>query len=201
MIGAPFITVDALDGVGKTTLVKDLARRLGGQGMDTPGALLRPMREDVLSALGPAEEARFLFYAATVIAEGTRARAVTSTGIPVVMDRYWPSTVAYARARGVHMPLSGLIQAIPQPDVAVMLTLEESTRVDRLHGRGPVSTADAETLSPVFRRVVQQHLRRLTTVEVSMDGADLAEAVERVYAAILPQITHLQLPFPTPRYL
>lgn len=65
-----WIVVEALDGVGKTTLCAGLARALGARVMDTPGPALRPVREQILQALGPDEAARALFYAATVQAEG-----------------------------------------------------------------------------------------------------------------------------------
>jgi len=181
---APFITIDALDGVGKTTLVARLAERLGGHALDTPGALLRPLRESVLDALGPCQVARCVFYASTVIAQGTLARRLADAGQPVVMDRYWPSTLAYARARGVHATFSDIERAVPPPDLAILLTLDEPERVARLKGRGLVTDADAETLDPVFRACVERELRRLTTIAVDVTGAPPDEALERVLIAI-----------------
>ena len=58
---AIFVTVDALDGVGKTTLVSGLAAHLGGVAMDTPGPALRAMHQGILDGLGSDELARCVF--------------------------------------------------------------------------------------------------------------------------------------------
>lgn len=100
------------------------------------------------------------------------------------MDRYWPSTIASARARGVERRFPDLERAVPRPDINVLLTLDESERQARLQGRGLVTDADRETLDPQFRACVMAELRRLTTLEVDVTGAPPAAAVERVLAAV-----------------
>lgn len=181
---AIFVTVDALDGVGKTTLVSWLAARLGGVPMDTPGSALRAMRQDILDGLGSDQLARCVFYLSTVIAEGHRAQTLVGQGTSVVMDRYWPSTAAYARARGVEEDLDALEALLPRPDVSVMLTLDEDERIRRLIGRGDVTAADRETLNPAFRDRVVRDLRAMTDIEVDVTGVNPEEAAERVKMAI-----------------
>ena len=56
-----FIALEALDGVGKTTLAHSLASRLGGVAMNTPGDDLRKVSRAVLGGLGPHQGARCLF--------------------------------------------------------------------------------------------------------------------------------------------
>jgi dTMP kinase len=179
-----FVTIDALDGVGKTTLVSRLAAHFGGVPMDTPGPALRAVREVVLEGLGQDQLARCVFYLSTVIAEGHRARALVGCGTSVVMDRYWPSTLAYARARGVGEDLDAVVALLPRPDVSVMLTLDEEVRIRRLAGRGDVTAADRETLHPAFRDSVMRCLKATTDLEVDVTGASPDEAVDRVSGAI-----------------
>ncbi len=181
---AIFVTVDALDGVGKTTLVSRLAAHLDGTSMDTPGPTLRKVRQVVLDGLGPDQLSRCVFYLSTVIAEGRRAQTLVSRGTSVVMDRYWPSTLAYARARGVHENLDGLTALLPRPDVSVMLTLDEAERIRRLLGRGDITPADRETLEPAFRDRVVRDLTAMTDIEVDITGATPGEVVQRVSNAI-----------------
>jgi dTMP kinase len=150
-----FVVVEALDGVGKTTLVERLASQPDWVAMDTPGQALRPYREAILAGLGDHQEARALFYAATVLAMGRRARAHTHQGRSVVMDRYWLSTVAYAAARGAEDVFAELSALVPKPDLTVWLTLDEATRVQRMRGRG-MTTADRETLDPQFAHEVAE---------------------------------------------
>lgn len=186
-----FLVLEALDGVGKTTLAADLAQSLGGVAMDTPGAGLRPLRNDVLSAMGPNQAARCLFYAASVFTEGQRARAIVDAGSSVVMDRYWLSTICYARARGVDLDVTAIEAAVRAPDATVLVTLDESERQRRLHVRG-YTDADRETLVNGFReRVLAEmvsseraaHLRPSVVVDVT--GADREVAVNRVIQALV----------------
>ena len=48
-----FLVLEALDGVEKKTLARDLVVELGGVYMDTPGEPLRAASEQVLTRLGP----------------------------------------------------------------------------------------------------------------------------------------------------
>ena len=185
-----FIALEALDGVGKTTLASDLAARLSGVAMDTPGPKLRPLRSKVLAALGPHQAARCLFYAASVLVAGQRARAILQGGSSVVMDRYWLSTICYARARGVELDVTAIEAAVPVPDVTVLVTLDERERQRRLRDRG-YTDADRETLVPSFReRVLAEMISEeraaglRPTVTVDVTGADRAGAVELVIQAI-----------------
>lgn len=149
-----FIVLEALDGVGKTTLAKGLAARLGGVALNTPGDALREVSGQILDGLGPNQEARCLFYAGSVIARGREARELVEAGHSVVMDRYWLSTISYARARGVKADLDQVEALVPAPDVTVLLTLDEDERQRRMRARG-LTAADRETLDAEFRgRVV-----------------------------------------------
>ena len=179
-----FIVIDALDGVGKTTLVRDLAAAMDGVALATPGAALQPARAQVLFALGEDQVARCMFYASSVIAQGNVARALAEEERIVVVDRYWPSTIAYARARGVTADLSGVEALIPAPDVHIVLTLDESERTRRLHARGNPTSADRETLAPAFRDTVLRELRARATIVVDTTGATPPEAVARVRVAL-----------------
>lgn len=185
-----FVVLEALDGVGKTTLARDLAQRVGGVSMDTPGPELRVVSPAVLAGLGADQDARCLFYAASVLALGRRARGLADAGTVVVMDRYWLSTVSYARTRGASVALDAVERSVPEPDITVLLTLDEDERQRRLHSRG-FTAADRETLSPRFRAPVLQEMMsdaRLPalrpTVTVDLTDADPEHAVLRVIEAI-----------------
>lgn len=185
-----FIVLEALDGVGKTTLARDLAARIDGVYMDTPGPLLRELSPSVLGALGPNQLARCLFYAASVLVAGESAKRIVQRGKSVVMDRYWLSTLSYARARGVTEDLAAIEAAIPRPDATVQLILDEGERQRRLRERG-LTEADRETLQEPFRAAVLAEMGvcpRVSglgpTARVEVSGADREAAVDRVFTAI-----------------
>lgn len=182
---ARFIVIESLDGVGKTTLVRNLAAALGATAMSIPGPAVKPLREQIQAALGDTRIAHALFYLAVVAAEGGKARAAVDAGRSVVMDRFLASTLAYARARGIDTaPFDALIPALPRPDVSVLLTLDEDERVRRLGARGEMSTADIQSLDPAFRGVVMAELRARCDLEVDVTGADEEKAVRRVIEAL-----------------
>lgn len=189
MTGA-FIVLEALDGVGKSTLAQALAERLGGVAMDTPGPRLRALSPEILGALGAEPTARALFYAASVIAEGRRARQLADEGRVVVMDRYWLSTVSYALARGADAGLRDLEALVPVPDLTILLTLDEDERQARLHRRG-CTEADRETLRAAFRESVLAEMLRprgsaLVAVGAVIDlaGLDVESSISRVESAV-----------------
>ena len=178
-----FIAFDGLDGVGKTTLVRELAQHYGGIALDTPGAELRPLVNSVLSALEQSQTARCLFYAASVLAAGCKARQLAADGQTVFMDRYWLSTIAYARARGVTVNLSDLEAIVPAPDLTILLTLDETERRRRINSRA-YDSYDAETFSEKFRKCVLREMRStdrrpdLQPLEVDITGMPNTDTIK-----------------------
>lgn len=187
---APFIVLEGLDATGKTTVARALAERLGGRALDTPGEAIRSVRPTVHEGLGEDQDSRVLFYLATVLAQGGRARRLTAGGVPVVMDRYWLSSVGYGAARGARVDVTLLAKSVPSPDLTVVLTLDEAERQRRLAARG-CTAEDAETLDPAFRETVLQtirsdrqpeHLR--PTLELDVTGKTVKEVVEFIAAHV-----------------
>lgn len=150
---AGFVAIEGLDGVGKSTILNRLAERFSGHAMSTPGPALRSSRPAILEAFAHDELAKALFYAASVSSEGRRARSLVERGEWVFMDRYWASTLAYAKARGVSAELEILGQSLIKPDITILLLLDEPDRQQRLRDRG-ATAEDIETFNPYFRERV-----------------------------------------------
>lgn len=173
-----FVAIESLDGVGKSTLVTNLERTLGAVLMATPGSLLRPHMSELLAPIIDDQLARAILYASMVLREGQLARASAAAGKLVVMDRYWLSTISYARARGMAIDLSDLEATVPRPDLTLLLTLDEDERVRRLDRRGNATAADVETLEPRFRTTVLTEMLLPHRVQafnvVTVDVTDLS---------------------------
>ena len=158
---AGFVAIEGLDGVGKSTILNRLAERFSGHAMSTPGPALRSSRPAILEAFAHDELAKALFYAASVSSEGRHER-----GEWVFMDRYWASTLAYAKARGVSAELDFLGQSLVKPDITILLLLDEPDRQQRLLARG-ATAEDMETLDPGFRECVLDELMAHADIAVN----------------------------------
>jgi len=178
-----FIAVEGLDGVGKSTVVQQLAGCFSGHAMSTPGAALRECRQAVLHAFAEDELAKALFYTASVSSQGSQARSRAERGEWVFMDRYWASTLAYAKARGVTADLEALNGSLIQPDLTVLLLLDESERQSRLQARG-ATAEDMETLEPGFRQCVLDELQARANLVIDITGLAVTEVAASVSSVI-----------------
>ena len=185
-----FIVLEALDGVGKTTLVKNLVENYGYKALDTPGIELKPFQQQILTGLGESQTARALFYAATVQAEGQKAMSLRRSGQCVVMDRYSASTIAYAKARGVTLELDTVLSQAAKPDLTILLTLNEQERRERLKYRG-TNKEDLETLDDDFRQQVLIELRQRSDAELNLSGNSEQEAIAKVTDCIRARLNYL----------
>lgn len=179
-----FVVIEGLDGIGKSTVVQQLAAHFSGHAMSTPGPALRECRPTVLQAFAKDELAKALFYTASVSSQGRQARRLAEAGDWVFMDRYWDSTLAYARARGVSADLDALGSALVPPDLTVLLVLDEAERQSRLAARG-ATAEDMETMDPQFRDCVLAELRARASLVIDITGFAIEEVVTTVASMIL----------------
>lgn len=182
-----FIALEGLDGVGKSTVATALAASLSAELLGMPG-IPRPVAHGVFTALGPDPTARCVFHAACARALGLRAVDLVGQGRSVVLDRYWLSSLAYARARGVGLDVAALEAVIPAPDLTVVLTLGESERHRRLVERGPTEV-DRETMFSGFAERVGAEMRAARgpfapTHWLDVSGLGSAAAHAAVYSLV-----------------
>ena len=178
-----FIVLEGLDGVGKSTLANKLAEQLGAQFMSTPGDRFKAIRSPVMEAFGEDQLAKALFYAATVSSEGRKARSIVDQGRSVVMDRYWASTLAYAKALGVSANIDALESDLIPAEITVLITLDENTRLKRLHQRG-MTAEDLETINAEFKQAVMRELELRSDITVDVSTLDPAVAATKIASAI-----------------
>lgn len=160
LVRPTFIVFEGLDGSGKSDCAKVLAKRIGAKLMTTPSPRVRRYRDDLIKRLGSSQEAKQLFYLATVFAASDEVSALLQRGRSVVLDRYFLSTQAYAAFRGSRLAVDYVQRLLRPADVTVYMDTPLATRKARLQRRG-TTRADRETLTAdADNRLREEHLRR-----------------------------------------
>ncbi|XP_067878468.1 UMP-CMP kinase 2, mitochondrial [Heterodontus francisci] len=165
----PVIVIEGLDATGKSTLTEALRDSIQATLLKSPPDCIGHLRKtfDVKPPL-----IRRAFYAlgnyitASIIAS-------ESEKSPVIVDRFWHSTAAYAIATEVsgkvenlpppHHELYQWPQDLLQPDMVLLLTVNAEERVRRLEGRGEMRTKEEIELEAnnLFRQKVEATYRRM----------------------------------------
>ncbi len=134
------ITVEGLDGSGKTTLAAGLAERLGATLLREPGGepLAERIRELVKSGdFDPHAEA-LLFAAARAQLVATEIAPRLARNETLVIDRFVDSSLAYqGAARGLGIETVRAMNAFaPLPDRTLLLRIDPAQALARVSGRG-----------------------------------------------------------------
>jgi dTMP kinase len=139
------ITIEGIDGAGKTTLAAALAERLGATLLREPGGVelserIRALVKDPALRVDPRAEA-LLYAAARAQLVAERLRPLLDEGRTVVLDRFVDSSLAYqgaARGLGIvevrainEFGTGGLV-----PDVTLLLRIDPGTGRVRQGARG-----------------------------------------------------------------
>ena len=169
-----FVVIEGLDATGKSTLVEELVKRLNATQLACPPELmaLGLSDGDLRSHFDnrPPVYRRAYYRAANLIASEQTEIALQNGH--VVMDRYWPSTVAFAALdddsdldqewQGRYPP------ELHEPDAVILLTVDEENRKRRMCKRGEPRTDEELNLEvDVERReAVLQAYRMFESIEV-----------------------------------
>ncbi|XP_043118879.1 UMP-CMP kinase 2, mitochondrial [Puntigrus tetrazona] len=167
--GFPVIVIEGLDATGKTTLTESLRESLNAALLKSPPQCLAPFRQRFDSEPPLIRRAFYALgnyiTAAHIGKESLRA--------PVIVDRYWHSTAAYAIATAV----GGRVENLPkpgselyrwpedllQPNLVLLLTVSPEERLRRLRDRGQDKTAEEAELeiNQLFRLKVEEAYKRI----------------------------------------
>ncbi|WP_269789597.1 dTMP kinase [Stenotrophomonas sp. Iso1] len=142
--GGLLIAIEGIDGAGKTTLAHALARVLETAGATvvlgkepTNGPWGTRLRESAATGrLSPEQEVEFLLHDRRQHVEDVIQPAL-ARGEVVILDRYFPSMVAYQGAAG--LPLDEMLHAndfAPRPHLLLLLDLAPEQGLARIRARG-----------------------------------------------------------------
>ena len=200
---ARFVTLEGIEGVGKSTQLARLATALAARGIDTevtrePGGT--PLAEKIrgmlldrgAESLPPAAEL-LLMFAARALHLGNRIEPALAAGRWVLCDRFTDATYAYqggGRGLGVEAigTLENLVQGSRRPDLTLLLDMSVAEALLRAHRRAGGADRFESERAEFFERVRRVYLdraaaepRRFAVIEA---GGTPDEVARRVWAAI-----------------
>lgn len=147
--GGLLVAIEGIDGAGKTTLARALAADLARVGAPvvldkepTTGPWGAQLRASAASGrLSPAEETRLLLADRRQHVDEVITPAL-ALGKVVILDRYYPSMVAYQGATGMAVDdILAMNAFAPPPDVTLLLDLPPAVGLARIRARGDVPNA------------------------------------------------------------
>ena len=198
MTRGKFITVEGVEGVGKSTNMDFIARRVEAAGFDVkrtrePGGT--PMAErirDMLLEHGdeplPDLAELLLFFAARTLHIENSIRPALATGSWVLCDRFTDASRAYQGAgRGLNMEhintLAGWVHGDLQPDMTVLLDAPAEIGMSRAASRGETDRLESEHMS--FYNRVRDHYLALAEAEPDRFSViDASQALDAVQVQI-----------------
>jgi dTMP kinase len=181
------ISVEGVDGAGKTTLVAGLAKALDGHVLREPGGTavserIREVLADPALQIDPRAEA-LLYAAARAQLVAEQLRPLLETGTTVVLDRFVDSSLAYqGAARGLGVDAIRALNEFGtgglKPDRTLLLRVDPALARERIAAR----TADRlEREDPAFFAAIAAAYDALAAAEpdriVVIDAAQSPDAV------------------------
>ena len=140
-----FITIEGVDGTGKSTVAKMLATFINAAHIVTPSPSLNKQRELIESTNDRTK--KFDFYKNSIIQQRKEIELLLQHS-DVICDRYIHSTFAYQWPIETHIPkrINNFIDGIKIPDFSFLLTVNEQARISRINSRelttGIINKAD-----------------------------------------------------------
>lgn len=198
-----FVTLEGVDGAGKSTQARLLAEALGPEtlllrepGGTAVGERLRELLKDGSLELSPRSEL-LLFCAARAELVERVIKPALAAGRDVVCDRFTDSTVAYqGAARGLAPDLVASLNAAAvdgcMPERTVLLRVDVASAAERAEGRsgGEERASDRfEREGAAFQRTIAEAFDRIAAAEPGRVAVvDAAGSVEEVHGRVLEAV-------------
>jgi thymidylate kinase len=133
-----FISIEGIDGTGKSTVTKLLAEKIGCTAISTPPEVIKEIRSQYDGS--QSAKARYYFYLSGLYLLDEKIRNLMTLG-HLICDRHIHSTLAYQYPIDEHFPvdINKLFTDIQKPDKTILLTTDNVIRKSRMLSRMKVS--------------------------------------------------------------
>lgn len=178
-----FIVVEGVDGVGKTSVSKELVRILNAQYYKSPAPSLLDAKKVVDSSFDPIS--RYYFYRSIVQNDSMRISELLKRGHTVVCDRYTQSLYAYHVALDHRIEKLYEISDLLMPDFEILLVASTEVRRNRIRQRE--QAADLSTkmdLNDDFLVKVQEILKSRGMLTINTNDKPIDQIAAMIIAKI-----------------
>ncbi len=200
-----FITVEGIEGVGKSTNIDFLSSLIEAKGFSVlrtrePGGT--PMAERIREMLLAHDEEPLpdiaellLFFAARALHVNNTIQPALAAGKWVVCDRFTDASRAYqGHGRGLGLErinvMADWVHKDLQPDLTLLLDAPPEIARDRAEKRGEADRLDSEEVG-FYRRVRDGYLGLAAAEPERIAVLDASQELEQVQAAIAAEINRL----------
>ena len=180
------ITIEGIDGAGKTTLARALATELGAELLREPGGVeaserIRELVTDPSLEIHPRAEA-LLYAAARAQLTEERLKPLLQTGATVILDRFVDSSLAYQGA-GRNLGIEA-VRAMNDvgvaPDVTFLLRIDPAEARTRLAGNPDRLEREPpqffEAVAAAYEALADQEPDRFRVLDATLAPAELLAA-------------------------
>lgn len=205
-MAAALITIEGLDGAGKSTLAQALARELAARGTEVellrePGGVeaserIRELVQDPLLEILPRAEA-LLYAAARAQLVDELLGPLLERGVVVLLDRFVDSSLAYqGGARGLGVEQVADINAFAtgglQPDLTLLLRVDPRLGRSRQQGRSEdpdrLEREDErffERVAAAYEQIASAAPERVRVIDAGRPPEEVLEEALAAVAALL----------------
>ena len=166
------ITIEGIDGTGKSSAAKFLAEELGFKPISTPSNDYAPIR----SAATSNKYSAYYYYLSSCYYVSEMARHED-----IVCDRYIHSTIAYNWPFPCEIPenVFGYYEGLRKPEISFLLCASDGVRRERMNDRkrkgGIISELDSDFRGQEHAQTVYMKYHELLRIQT--DGMTLRELV------------------------
>lgn len=191
-----FIVIEGVDGVGKTSVARELAAQLGAVYFRTPSDTLEsfqmaatfqsglPLRQYADQQAYCDPKVRFAFYVFAVIEASVHVERLLQHS-SVVCDRFLSSTLAYHRVLAPELATADVSWAQTiKPDLEILLDInDEHLHLQRLRSRTPRSDRLLER-NFRFLQLVRHEFHRLDLITLDTSYEGVSQVVAKIKSMI-----------------